>query len=435
MSGAIAYILKGFPRTSETFIANEVKLLAQRGLEIGLFSIKRGDALAAQDDLPAAVYAPSLTSLSGTTLAQWLRANVASFAPALRYVFRRRPLAASRTLVFAVRAAIRYRSSANGRLKKTFIKEYLLAVEFASEILRAARFRHLHAHFCHDATNVAWMVSQLTGLPFSFTAHAKDIYQGRQNPGDLLSRKLAAAKFVVTCTQANVQFLRDRCDDPQKVRCVYHGLDINLFKPEGRPMAASRPRLLAVGRHVEKKGFTYLIDACRALRDSGTDFQLNIVGETGPETARLQAQIRAAALDDCIVLHPPVRQKDLVPYYRAADIFVMPSVITDDGDRDGIPNVMAEAMAAGIPVIVSNISGIPELVDDGVNGLVVPPADSRAIELAIRRVLTDAMLGQRLGMAARLRVVNIFNAEETHSVLSELFCLWTSSNADLSSAN
>ena len=416
----VAYVLKGFPRLSESFISNEVRLLIRQGLSLRLFSIKGGDALAESDDLPPVHYLPEVSSLSNTGLLRWLWANLGPFISIQWRWWFRAPRSYLRALKFALNGARRY---GQGGLKKTFIKEFLFATEIAGEIRRDPAITHIHAHFCHDATNVAWMCSLLTGLPFSFTAHAKDIYQNKLNPGDLLRRKLDAAAFVTTCTYANVHHLRRLARDPAKIHGIYHGLDLRRFRPavsaNGRP--AGPLRLISVGRHVEKKGFSYLLDACVLLTQANLDFTLTILGETGPQTPLLEQQIRELKLDTRVRLNGPVPQTQLPRFYQQADVFLLPCVIVGDGDRDGIPNVMAEAMACAVPVVVSDVSGIPELVLDDDNGLLLPERDSAAIAAAVLRLAGDAELRQRLGRNARQSVERYFDADATHARLYELF--------------
>lgn len=427
----IAYILKGFPRLSESFIANEIRQLNSHGMQLGLFSVKHGDAMVDADDLPPVHYAPLVSSLTNVKLRRWLRENLPSFSSDQCYWLRRHPLRHVGTLAFAVSLGFRQgralhdeRDVKSARtFKKSAIKEFLLATHFARQIDQQQGYVHIHAHFCHDATSIAWMASRLCGIPFSFTAHAKDIYQRRLNPGDLLQRKLDAARFAVTCTEANVRELRKLVDRPDKVHGIYHGLNTELFIPGDLPAHSSDdlPLILSVGRHVEKKGFIYLVEASGLLRDRGVRHRLHIIGEEGDQTALLQARIEEYGLQDSIRLLPPLQQRELVDCYRKASAFVLPCIVLDDGDRDGIPNVMAEAMACALPVIVTGVSGIPEMVDDRQTGLIVPQRNPDKLADAIEEVLCDRVLARRVGQAARLRVEERFDAQATHVTLRDLF--------------
>src|SRR5262245_34555171 len=210
----VAYVLKGFPRLSETFIANEIHELERQGLRLRLYSVKTGEHDVVHDvvgRIQAPIeYLPELTSLSDTRLLPWLRVNLPRVADAHRQLIRRRPRAWIATLARALRMCWRYRESPLAPPRKVFVKEFLQAGAIAMRILEDPTVRHVHGHFCHGATTITWFVSGLTGLPFSFTAHAKDIYLEQLNPRDLLSRKLGAARFVATCTGANASHLRER---------------------------------------------------------------------------------------------------------------------------------------------------------------------------------------------------------------------------------
>lgn len=425
--GSIAYIIKGFPRLSETFIAQEIHLLEAMGLSLRLFSVKPGEHERVHDvvrRIRAPIdYLPEATSLSATTLARWLRINLPQFRDAHRTVFRRGRLRYLRTLLAALAMCWRYRTGPLAPPRKVFIKEFLQAGEIAHRILLEGRVAHLHGHFCHGATTITWFVSRLTGLPFSFTAHAKDIYQPDSNPGDLLPRKIAAARFVTTCTGANQTHLAARFPHHKPVHTVYHGLDTAYFSPAARSDAVNDgpPLILAVGRLVEKKGFIHLIDACHQLRARGIAFRCAIVGERGDQSDLLAQRIADLGLSDMVQLPGPKTQTELRQYYAQAAVFALPCLITDDGDRDGIPNVMAEAMAMGLPVVSTPISGIPELVADEVEGLLVPPRDSTALAVALARLLADPALSLRIASAARARICERFDARKTTLKLRDLF--------------
>ncbi|HND35614.1 MAG TPA: glycosyltransferase family 4 protein, partial [Nitrosomonas sp.] len=280
----------------------------------------------------------------------------------------------------------------------------------------------LHAHFCHGATTVAWFVSQMTGLPFSFTAHAKDIYQKQLNPGRLLEQKLAAAQFVTTCTKTNHDYLTALHDENCPIHAVYHGINTKKFIPRTNyQLNVGQPLILAVGRHVEKKGFVYLIEACAKLHLANIDFQCLIIGESGDQTDMIKTTIQNKKLESQVVLRNAVTQEELRELYQQATIFALPCVITKDGDRDGIPNVMAEAMATGLPIVSTPISGIPELVEDQVNGLLVPPRDVEGLAGALKLLLADEMLRHKLGKAARQTICEQFDATVTIRSLQQLF--------------
>lgn len=425
----VAYILKGYPRLSETFILNEIYLLEQMGVALRIFSLKAGEekkSHATVDKIKALVtYLPKTQSVTATPFLRWLVTHLPKFAGAHRRLLCRRPAAYLRALIYAIFGLSMQCSLQSGiRFKKSFLKEFLQAGTIAEAILSAGTVGHLHGHFCHGATTVTMLVSHMTGIPFSFTAHAKDIYLPELNPNGLLQTKLAAAEFVATCTDANRQYMEQLQPNGAPIHTIYHGLDTSKFTPvdrTGHAAESTPPVILSVGRFVEKKGFPYLVEACRILRDRGHDFRCRIVGQPDEQSALVAQRIAAADLGEQITMQGGVTQDELRRIYHESTIFALPCFIVDNGDRDGIPNVLAEAMATGMPVVSTNISGIPEIVEHETNGLLVPQKDAVALADALERLLTDAHLRQTLGDAARATITEIFDAWQTTVALRKLF--------------
>jgi glycosyltransferase involved in cell wall biosynthesis len=370
------------------------------------------------------VYLPRTTSLKETPLVRWLSLHLTDFLPGLRGAIRRRPLRVMRAAVAALAQAVRARRTFWSWPRKVYLKEFLQAATLADLLLQAPDVSHLHAHFCHGATTVTWLASRMTGLPFSFTAHAKDLYSPSLNPAALLRRKIEAARFVVTCTEANRQYLlRQGSDTP--VYCLYHGLNAD-FSQLLKERPADRTindhiRALAVGRLVPKKGFDVLVEACGLLRQHGVSFEALIVGETGEHENELRRRIAERGLGDSVRLTGPMSQSQLYAEYQLATTFCLPCRVLDNGDRDGIPNVLLEAMACGLPVITTGISGIPEAIHDGVNGLLVPPDSPEAVAAAILRLRLDPHLVDRLSRGARATVRERFDADTFAAQLATLF--------------
>ena len=426
--GAVAYVLKGFPRLSELFIASEIYRLEQLGVPLRLYVIKPSDE-SARHRLVERInarpeYLPPATSLSATTLTRWLRANLNHFLPGLKGVLRRRPAGVLRAAAAAFAQAVRARRTFWSWPRKLYLKEFLQAAVVADRVLDAPDVRHLHAHFCHGATTVAWLASLMTGLPFSFTAHAKDIYCESLNPAGLLRRKMRAARFVVTCTDANREHLL-KIEPAAEVHCVYHGLNAEfagLLKqsPDARS-GPSRLRALGVGRLVPKKGFDVLVEACAVLRRRDVEFEALIVGEHGEHEPELRRRISQHGLENHVLLAGPMEQSRLYEEYRRASAFCLPCRVLDNGDRDGIPNVLMEAMACGLPVITTPVSGIPEIVRDGVNGRLVPPDDPEALADALLCLDRDSGLAESLSREARATVSEHFDGERFASQLATLF--------------
>jgi glycosyltransferase involved in cell wall biosynthesis len=424
----IAYVLKGFPRLSELFIASEIHRLERAGLPLRIYVIKPPEeevrhALVDSIGAPRS-YLPVVTSLSQTTLRAWLRANLPAFRPALVRVSRRCPLGLVRALGFTLAQSLRARPHAWSPPRKLFVKELLLGVALADLLLDEPDVRHIHAHFAHGTTTVAWVASMVTGLPFSFTGHAKDIYSPSLNPGGLLPRKLRAARFTVTCTEANRQHLRSIAPEAA-VHRIYHGLNAELARlldaaPPGRDPSGPF-RVLAVGRLVAKKGFDVLVEACAELRRSGVAVEATIVGEGGEHEDELRRLIAARGLGDVVTLAGPMTQADLRHLYERSAALCLPCRVLSSGDRDGIPNVLVEAMACALPVVTTAVSGIPELVSDGTNGLLVPPDDPAAVAAALLRLRDDPELARRLGDEGRATVADRFDGDALARQLADLF--------------
>ena len=429
-TSSIAYILMEYPRISESFIINEIYQLEQLGLSLHLFSVKQPKDSKVHNtvnNIQAPVtYLPPVTSLSGTPFLQWFCANVPSFWPAHRVLALHRPLRYLRVLKDAIAMMWHYREPEERRPRKVFFKEFLQAGAIAHHLLsRTSGTKHLHAHFCHGTTTIAMFVSHLTGLPFSFTAHAKDIFVKSLNPGDLLQRKRRQAKFLVTCTDANRHYLNDSCPEGAPIHTIYHGLSPQVFMPT-RAVSNTIPLILSVGRFVEKKGFAYLIEACRLLRDQGHAFECHIIGDpgdsvTGDVTPTIRSLIEAWDLQHIVHLKSSVTQERLRDLYQHCAIFALPCQILDNGDRDGIPNVLAEAMATGLPVVSTDISGIPELVVHRHNGLLIPQKNPEALAEALGELLQNSALRTSLGQEARNTICQIFDSRQTTQQLKILF--------------
>jgi glycosyltransferase involved in cell wall biosynthesis len=435
MNGTVAYVLKGFPRLSETFVASEIYRVEQAGIPLRLFVLKpveeheRGEPHAVVRRIRAQpLYLPATTSLSDVSRLRWLARNVPSFLPALRRVARRRPLPLLRTAAVALHDSLRGGHTWCRLPRKVFLKDLLLGVALADRLLAAEDVRHLHAHFAHGTTTVTWYASRITGVPFSFTGHARDIYTERLNPGGLLRRKLRAARFVVTCTEANRRHL-EAIGGGAEVHRVYHGLNADfarLLTENGTvPTHNGRFRVLAVGRLVAKKGLDVLVEAVNMLVARGVPAEAVIVGHVAPHESEvgpaLEQQIRALGLRGHVRIVGSMTQAELLDEYRRSSVFCLPCRVADSGDRDGIPNVLVEAMACAVPVVSTDVSGIPELVVDGENGLLVPPEDPVAVADALQRLHVDPALARRLGEHAEATVRAGFDGEQLAGQLARLF--------------
>jgi glycosyltransferase involved in cell wall biosynthesis len=426
----IGYILKGYPRTSETFITNEIRLLEKMGVGLSIFSVKKLEGQknhAMVKDIKAPVtYLPQADPLSEARFSRWLIDNVPKFSASHALIFKRKPLAYIKVFLECLVMSIQYRNGLFELPREVFFKEFLQAGFIANAVMESGQIQHLHAHFCHGSTTIAMFASRMTGIPFSFTAHAKDIYLKELNPGKLLQKKMRRAEFAVTCTGANEEYLKQLAPKGAVIHKIYHGLDTKLFSYSEQKATDKQdeglPVLLSVGRLVEKKGFDYLVKACAILKARGRQFQCQIVGGGDADvTEKLVRLIKDLSVEDTVNLYGAVTQEELRDIFKKATVFALPCLVVDNGDRDGIPNVLVEAMSMRVPVISTDISGIPELIDNNINGLLVPEKNAEAMADAIERLLMNPALRQQLGEAGRARVCKDFDSQITTLDLKALF--------------
>lgn len=399
-SHRVGYIVSTWPRLSATFILNEVLAVERSGVSLRIFSTKDPDGEPVHAKVPKV--RASVTYLS---LQRHWRAALQSNL----HLLCRRPGRYCRVLLHALRYGRR------GVLWRFFQAGYL-----AHELL-IEPVAHLHAHFAHTPTLIAMFTHELTGIPYTFTAHARDIYV--ETPPDLLRDEAQLARAVITCTEYNRQYLSTQIGPASrgKLHCIYHGLDPSQFEFRWPRIFDPWPQLiLSVARLVEKKGLSDLIEAAGMLRRRGRCFQLEIIGD-GPMRPALEAQIAQLGLSEQVRLVGPQIDEMVRRAYRRASVFALPCVITADGDRDGIPNVLFEAMSSGIPVVSTPVSGIPELIEPERDGLLVPPNSPTRLGDALDRLLTQPELRERLGRAARAKIEARFSIDQSSTQLLALF--------------
>ncbi len=384
----LAYLVGTYPALTTTFISREIVLLQQWGAQLKVFSIRR----------PAAPLTPEQEALQRGVVYLLPVAILSLLASHVRFALLR-PAGYFGTLFYLL---TRRHDSLTSRFKT--LLHFGEGVYWAA-LLRRERWDRLHAHFVDRAATLAMVAGNLLDIPYSVTAHANDIYVSPV----LLPEKLSRASFVATCTGYNQEHLSRLLPGPlaHKVKRIYHGLDLQAYRRDSRP-ANGKPLIVSVGQLKEKKGFAYLLDACRLLRDANHDFACQIVGE-GPLREALGEQIRRLGLEDTVTLCGALPHSQVVEKYRRATLFVLPCVLGGDGDRDGIPNVILEAMAMELPVVSTRHSGIPEVVEDGVNGLLVEPCDVSALAAALAHLLSDPATVGRFGSRARQTVLGNFD--------------------------
>ncbi|EHJ49318.1 glycosyl transferase group 1 [Solidesulfovibrio carbinoliphilus subsp. oakridgensis] len=400
----LVMVLKGYPRISETFISNEILLLESLGFKVRIVSmrdprekLRHASIYRIKADV---VYLPEyIRPALGELVYENVRAALAAPAGYLR------------AAALAARHFLRTRKSAT-------IKHLLQAGFLCRRALAPGEPAHLHAHFAHSPTSVALYAGLIAGLPVSFTGHAKDVWT--QAP-DRLAEKIRRAAFVVTCTRANAAYLRRLAGNATPVHAVYHGIDLALFNgTAARPEPVPPYRLLTVARLTAKKGLDTVLDALGLLVGQGLDVSWDLVGE-GEDREGLVARAEALGLAGRVRFHGAMPHEMVLALYRQAHVFALGCRVLPNGDRDGVPNVVVEAMAMGLPVAATDVSALPELVRDEETGLVCRPDDPAALAGNIARLLADGTLRDRMVAAARAAVARDFDNAANTRRLAEVF--------------
>ncbi len=403
---ALGMILKGYPRISETFISNEIRLLEKLGFKIHLFSMRQPRESFTHD---------SVKEIQATV--DYLPETLLKPLPRLLYHNIR--LAAERPGPYGAALKIAWRRYMRTR-KSATIKHLLQAGYLVQHVLPSRRVTHLHAHFAHSPTSVAMFTSRLTGLPFSFTAHAKDIYTSDPRQ---IREKIALARFVVTCTEHNRRHLQAISDGHSTpIHRNYHGIDTRLFSTETEELRvpAQPYHILTVARLTAKKGLPTIYKALRILHERGIAFEHTHIGG-GEDREQITNLINDLNLGTVARLLGTQPHAVVSEHYRRADLFVLGCEIAPNGDRDGIPNVLMESMAMGLPVVATDISGIPELVDHERTGLLAPPGHPEKLVESMLRMLTDMDLRKRVIAAGKRRVKREFDNRQLIQELAEVY--------------
>jgi colanic acid/amylovoran biosynthesis glycosyltransferase len=389
MAPTVGYLLERFPRFTQTFCAREVAELYRQAMPIEVFSLYRPKEAI-----------PEIKGLDQVRV---------HYLPSTK-----NPLLIAKAHLLSPRLEKIWAKDGDRRDKRRFREAVHLG-----PILRRDGIAHLHVHFASIAAHTAWWLKRLFGITYSFTGHANDLFCPKPGYRIKLDDLIRDATFVVAVTDYSANRLRQEFPRAQqKIVRVYNGLDLSVFKsavPKARPF-----RILSVGRLIEKKGWRYLIEACALLRDNGCSFDCRIIGD-GPEAKALQQLILQLRLTEFVRLVGPRSQSEIIDLLAGSSLFVLPAIRDRNGDSDNLPTVLIEALASGLPVVATKVAGIPEIVEEEANGLLVPEKDSIKLASAIERLSRDGSRLQAFGMASRRIAERRFALEITVGQLRKLF--------------
>jgi len=399
----VAYIMSRFPKLTETFILYEMLAMKEEGVEIEVYPLLREQTKVMHPEAVPLVEAAHFQPFISVAI---LRAN-------LHFLWRkpRTYLNALWTLLSKNWGSFRFFTGVMGIFPK--------AVLFAYQ-MEADHIDHVHAHFASHPAAAGFIIHRLVGIPYSFTAHGSDLHRDRH----MLREKVAESAFVAAISEYNKELIVSECNGKyrDKVTIIHCGVDTEVFQYRSSETPFEKGEkpfmILCVGTLHEVKGQSFLIEACRLLQESGINFVCHFVGE-GPDKTALTELVNQAGLSEKVYFHGRQKQERVAQLLQDADVLVAPSVPTRDGRREGIPVVLMEAMSSGVPVVASNLSGIPELVVDGRTGLLAPPGEAVALADSLKRYYHDPDLRKRLGLSGREKVVGEFDLYRNAATLAQ----------------
>lgn len=401
----LAYILKGYPRISETFISNEILLLEKLGFKMHLFPMRQ----------PRESFAHASV--------KEIKAEV-SYLPT--ELFENLPKLLIPNALLTLKHPLRYlktvRLAVQGRPKnKLATLKHLLQAGYMSHyhLTGDSKICHLHGHFAHSPTSVTRFAASFSGLPYSFTAHAKDIYTSKK---EKLRQRIEEAEFVVTCTKHNQEYLEElRGNGTTPIHCIYHGIDLSLFQNNMDQENTEAPhRIFTVARLTTKKGLPTVYRALSLLKEKGISFTHTLIGD-GDDRDLITELIKTLDLENQCKCLGTQTHEEVLKQFKKSDLFVLGCEIAPNGDRDGIPNVLVESLAMGVPALAPHVSAIPEILINEKTGLTVNPTDPEAMAMAMERLLTDEKLRGQLIKSGKELVESKFDNKLLIEQLAEIF--------------
>ena len=411
---ALAYIILRFPKRSEKFIEREVTAMAELLGSVLVFSLRKGEFNFPRNPNVEIMY------LKDQSLWRAVRAH--------GYLLAHSPRRFIRTLwkyILLPYARVLKPKNSRERRKRTAKRTrlYLKSAIIASEIIKK-KVPHIHAHYAHHPAQTAFRIANFTDRPFSFTAHAKDLFLAKPSKLRNLVKKSA---FALTCTRDGERFLKSQCSSKYepKIHCLYHGLPLSRFFPlaEKQPKkdeSAKTPVILSAGRFINKKGFDVLLLSLSLLKKRGLNFKCILAGD-GRLVDEINGLVDSLGLRQEVEFPGFLPEEDLAELYRQASLFALACRISSDGNRDGIPNVILEAMASGLPVVSTAVGGVPEVVKHEENGFLIEPDAPEAFADALESLIKGNDLRKRMGEKGRQLVCQQFEIKNNSEKLLRLF--------------
>lgn len=393
------YLISVYPCTSETFISREMQHLSMLGWDVAIFRLRGKENL-----IPEKSFSGSYLSPVMLNPAYWMRGLIWALK------CRQMELAGMLSEFWVTKTNI---------ITKIKLLSLMLTTLGIAEYIEKERlsFDHIRAHFLHSEALSAYWIAKLIRIPYSITIHTRMTYY----PTSLIENIVRNASFCVGISNETVALARRLRDTPDDIFLIRNGVQLEILKR--KKVAALKPVVLAVGRLIPKKGFDILIKACASLKGNNLDFICKIIG-TGSEYHRLDKIIIKNHLCEHVMMLGALSFEDVVDQYRSATILVAPSRICSD-DVDGIPTVIIEALAMGIPVITTSVGGIPDLIEDKKTGLIVPPDNDQALAKALSILLTDPNLQNSVTLSGKQVVVDEFDIVKTIQKLNAAMILNT----------
>ena len=389
----VAYIMSRFPKLTETFVLYEMLAVEKEGVQVEVFPLLREKTEAMHPEAAGFVETAHFQPFISIPI---IRANW--------FFLRRQPGAYLKTIwIMLIKnlGSFRFFTGALGIFPKSVLFAYQM---------KAENINHVHAHFASHPAAAAFIIHRLVGIPYSFTAHGSDLHRDRH----MLREKVAEAEFVAAISKYNQELIISECQGKyrEKVTVIHCGVDTKVFRYRTHKTPHEKGEhpftIICIGTLHEVKGQAYLIKACQELQKRGVDFTCHFVGD-GPNRKPLTSLAAEAGIPQKVYFHGKQKRATIARLLQDSDVLVAPSVPTRDGRREGIPVVVIEAMSSGVPVIASNLSGIPELVLDGYTGLLAPPRDVLALADALEHYYRDPAVRERLSRLGRKRVEDEFD--------------------------